>query len=138
MFVESLDLSTFKFQLKASEEGRPAYIKRQWGFSYICTKKGLKRASADVGLRFTALNLRRLMNIVDKNVLKQYFKELADLCFVGTASYKPNSALVTQPTFSFTYFQAQKRLPHRVSKSLYNCVVLITTLVFRQTDVSRN
>lgn len=52
-------------------------IKRQWGFSYVITKRGMKRASADVGLMFTALNLRRLMNIVDKNSLKQFLQELA-------------------------------------------------------------
>lgn len=57
-------------------------IKRQWGFHYICTKRGLKRASADVGLMFTALNLRRLMNIIDKNTFKEYLKALAFLFFV--------------------------------------------------------
>jgi transposase len=39
-------------------------IKRQWGFSYITTKKGKHRASADVGLMFTAYNVRRLINIL--------------------------------------------------------------------------
>ncbi len=52
-------------------------IKRQWGFSYITTKRGIKRASADVGLMFTAYNLRRLINIVDKNKFKAYLKALA-------------------------------------------------------------
>jgi len=51
-------------------------IKRQWGFSYILTKKGKKRASADVGLMFTAYNIRRLMNIVGKNELKKYLEVL--------------------------------------------------------------
>jgi transposase len=52
-------------------------IKRQWGFYYIITKKGLKRASADVGLMFTAYNLRRLMNIIEKNTFKKFLQELA-------------------------------------------------------------
>ena len=39
-------------------------IKRQWGFSYIMTKKGKQRASSDVGLMFTAYNLRRLLTIL--------------------------------------------------------------------------
>jgi hypothetical protein len=39
-------------------------IKRQWGFSYIITKRTMKRTTADVGLMFTAYNLRRIMNIV--------------------------------------------------------------------------
>ncbi len=56
-------------------------IKRQWGFYYITTKKGIKRASADVGLMFVAYNLRRLMNIVDKDVFKKFLKELGFLFF---------------------------------------------------------
>jgi hypothetical protein len=51
-------------------------IKRQWGFYFVSTKKGIKHASADVGFMFTALNLRRLMNIIDKNVLKKFLKEI--------------------------------------------------------------
>ena len=51
-------------------------IKRQWGFSYILTKKYIKRAQADVGFMFIAYNLRRLMNILDKNVLKAYLRML--------------------------------------------------------------
>lgn len=52
-------------------------IKRQWGFYYVITKKGMKRASADVGFMFIAYNLRRLMNIIDTNLLRKYLKELA-------------------------------------------------------------
>ncbi len=51
-------------------------IKRQWGFSYISTKKGKERASADVGFMFIAYNLRRIMNIVGKNILKKYLEVL--------------------------------------------------------------
>jgi transposase len=51
-------------------------IKRQWDFYYIMTKKTIKHASADVGLIFTAYNLRRLFNLIDQNVLKQYLKVL--------------------------------------------------------------
>jgi len=54
-------------------------IKRQWGFYYILTKKGIKRASADVGFMMVVYNLRRLMNILDKNVLKKFLKELGSL-----------------------------------------------------------
>lgn len=52
-------------------------LKRQWGFSYILTKKGKKRASADVGLMFIAYNLRRIINIIGENVLKQHLGALA-------------------------------------------------------------
>ena len=54
-------------------------IKRQWGFSYILTKKGMKRASADVGLMFIAYNLRRIGNILTMEVLKEYLRMLASL-----------------------------------------------------------
>ena len=51
-------------------------IKRQWGFSYVLTKKGIQRASADVGLMFIAYNIRRIMNILGKDELKKYLKEV--------------------------------------------------------------
>jgi transposase len=50
-------------------------IKRQWGFSYIITKKFIERAEADVGLMFTAYNLRRIINIIGIIKLKEYLKE---------------------------------------------------------------
>jgi len=52
-------------------------IKRQWGFYYITTKRGIKRASADVGLMVTCFNLRRLFNLIEKNVFFNYLKKLA-------------------------------------------------------------
>jgi transposase len=54
-------------------------IKRQWGFYYIMTKKTIKHAAADVGLIFTAFNLRRIFNIIDHDMLKKYLEVLA--CF---------------------------------------------------------
>lgn len=54
-------------------------IKRQWGFSYILTKKSRERASADVGFMMIAYNLRRVINILDKNVLKAYLKQVFSL-----------------------------------------------------------
>lgn len=55
-------------------------IKRQWGFYYITTKRGIRRASADVGLMFIAFNLRRLFNILEKNELKVFLQTLF-ICF---------------------------------------------------------
>jgi len=51
-------------------------IKRQWGFDYILTKKGMNRASADVGFMFIAYNLRRIMNILGQEVFKKYLRML--------------------------------------------------------------
>jgi len=61
-------------------------IKRQWNFHYILTKKGMERAASDVGFMFTAYNLRRIMNLIDKNDLKKYLQGLAKLFFAK----KPN------------------------------------------------
>jgi transposase len=52
-------------------------IKRQWGFNYILTKKGIDRASSDVGLMFIVYNLRRIANILTIDVLKEYLKVVA-------------------------------------------------------------
>jgi hypothetical protein len=60
-------------------------IKRQWGFHYILTKKGKKRASADVGLMFTAYNLRRIINIIGQENFKEYLKRVL---FAVFSSYK--------------------------------------------------
>jgi len=51
-------------------------IKRQWGFSYILTKKGVGRASSEVGFMFIAYNLRRIANILSPDVLKEYLRIL--------------------------------------------------------------
>jgi transposase len=56
-------------------------IKRQWGFTYITTKKGIERASADAGLMFVAYNLRRLINILDVSKLVEYLMVLVLLVF---------------------------------------------------------
>ncbi|MBK8680850.1 MAG: transposase [Bacteroidetes bacterium] len=56
-------------------------IKRQWGFYYITTKRGIKRASADVGLMLIAFNLRRLFNIIDKKELFRYLMKKLILLF---------------------------------------------------------
>jgi hypothetical protein len=47
-------------------------IKRQWDFYYIMPKKTVKHASADVGLIFTAYNLKRIFNLIDQHTLKEY------------------------------------------------------------------
>ncbi|MEN8251569.1 MAG: transposase, partial [Bacteroidota bacterium] len=65
-------------------------IKRQWGFSYIMTKKSLKRASSDVGLMMTAYNLRRIMNILGIERIREFLQDRIDLFFSKTAVYERN------------------------------------------------
>jgi hypothetical protein len=54
-------------------------IKRQWGFYYIITKKGIKHASADAGFMFVAYNLRRLINIIDRTRFTKFLQELLSI-----------------------------------------------------------
>ena len=80
-------------------------IKRQWGFYYIITKKGIKRASADVGFMFIAYNLRRLMNIIDKNQFTKFLKELVFIFSVIMTSVK---AIVFKISHSVFYKTVSK------------------------------
>jgi len=63
-------------------------IKRQWGFSYISTKKTMQRASADVGFMFIAYNLKRIWNIlkIKKQLIFEPLKSLtwSILAFLST------------------------------------------------------
>lgn len=63
-------------------------IKRQWGFSYILTKKGIGRAGSDVGLMFIAYNLKRIGNILQTNVLREYLSMLVSLLFSISAFFR--------------------------------------------------
>jgi len=65
-------------------------IKRQWGFSYIITKKMIGRANADVGYMMTAYNLRRIMNIVGFAQLKAYLKSIIGLFSIENRTCKVN------------------------------------------------
>ena len=65
-------------------------IKRQWGFSYIITKKYMKRAEADVGFMFTAYLLRRIINILGIDVLKAYLETLLLLRIAKFQLIKPH------------------------------------------------
>ena len=72
-------------------------IKRQWDFYYIMTKKSIKHASADVGLIFTAFNLRRIINIIDHDMLKKYLSVLACFLFAVMAYFKRFCAVISNP-----------------------------------------
>ena len=63
-------------------------IKRQWGFSYILTKRGINRASSDVGFMFIAYNFKRLINILGHDLLKEYLRILVSLVLPVLAFYR--------------------------------------------------
>lgn len=75
-------------------------IKRQWGFYYITTKKGINRASADVGLMFVAYNLRRLMNIIGKDLLTKFLAELVLLFLPPGTLEKTFSVIIKHRIFT--------------------------------------
>jgi len=62
-------------------------MKRQWGFSYILTKKGISRASADVGFMFVAYNLRRIINILGHDLIREYLRILVSLFLTVSAHF---------------------------------------------------
>ena len=82
-------------------------IKRQWGFSYILTKKGINRASADVGLMFTAYSFRRIIHIIGINELKKYLQRAFFLISGKLALSKlflsNISAYISQPKNTITF-----------------------------------
>jgi transposase len=75
-------------------------IKRQWGFYFISTKKGIKHASADVGLMFTAFNLRRLINIVGLNGIKKLIEQLGFFIIAKTTLLKIIKRILTYSKFT--------------------------------------
>jgi len=74
------DKSTYK-KRQAIVEHPYGTIKRQWGFSYIITKKYIHRASADVGFMMIAYNLRRIINILGKDLLQEYLQLINNALF---------------------------------------------------------
>ena len=78
-------------------------IKRQWGFCHILTKRGIKRAAADVGFIMVAYNLRRIINILDKNVFKKFLEELVFLSPGILAQLKVKCSVLKHSFFQFKY-----------------------------------
>ena len=82
---EQVELNKALYKQRQSIVEHPyGTIKRQWGFSYIMTKKGSKRASADVGFMMTAYNLRRIINIIGVERLRKYLVEMINLVLSKT------------------------------------------------------
>lgn len=83
-------------------------IKRQWGFSYVLTQKGMKRASSDVGLIFSAYNLRRIFNLIGKNELKEYFKHLLSRFWSFFSGFKAFWTLFPEKDQLFVYIKRHR------------------------------
>jgi len=85
-------------------------IKRQWGFSYILTKKGISRASADVRFMFIAYNLRRIVNILGQNMLKEYLRILFPLFMTVLGFFRKKISLLESFIFQGIIGQARINL----------------------------
>jgi transposase len=88
-------------------------IKRQWGFSYIMTKKGSKRASADVGLMMTVYNLRRIINILGIERIREFLKDRTVSFFNKTAVYKRKPAHILTYLENIQYWNLRLLPPVR-------------------------
>jgi hypothetical protein len=101
-------------------------MKRQWGFDHIMTKKGIKRASADVGLIAIAYNLRRMINILGtggfEEQLKQAVKGLFNLiCDLINPISQKTSALFT----FYQVFENIQFIKHKETKlSVLNLIYI--------------
>src|SRR5674536_175031 len=83
-------------------------IKRQWGFSYILTKKGIRRASSDVGFMFIAYNLKRIGNILTRDQLKEYLRILVFLflnkiCFAWLQDSNFKTPFIRIPIMTYKF-----------------------------------
>ena len=78
-------------------------IKRQWGFNHIMTKKTIQRASADVGFIFTAYNLRRIINIIGFEALKNHLKSMEHILAVKTSLQKLKSTILNHSFIKTNY-----------------------------------
>jgi transposase len=89
-FIKTLEKEHLYKRRQAIVEHPYGTIKRQWGFSYILTKKGIKRASSDVGFMLIAYNLRRIGNILTHDRLKEYLQILLSLLLNVFNQYRSN------------------------------------------------
>jgi len=90
-------------------------IKRQWDFYYIMTKKSIRHASAEVGLIFTAFNLRRIFNTIGLNVLKGYLSTLAALFIRLISKFKPLCAIINFSMINFPNLKTHAYLCRQIA-----------------------
>jgi transposase len=109
---EQVDLNKALYKRRQAIVEHPyGTIKRQWGFSYIMTKKSSKRASADVGLMMTAYNLRRIINILGIDWFRRYLEDRIDLFFLKTAEMGRILAHMLALLFGMEYCGTYRMLP---------------------------
>lgn len=90
-------------------------IKRQWGFDHIMTKKYKERAEADVGLIFIAYNLRRLINIIGMDKLKDYMRSLISLYICTLIKLRLNLSQIKQLIFLPDFYQTKSKYTLKIA-----------------------
>jgi len=85
-------------------------IKRQWDCYYIMTKRTIKRATADVGLIFTAYKLRRIMNLIGQNGLKKFLRGLAFDFWVVESPFQAICRRVANKTYSTSFLKTKSEV----------------------------
>ncbi len=86
-------------------------IKRQWGFSYIMTKKSITRASGDVGLMMIVYNLRRIINILGFQKFRKYLEDCVNLFSSKIVVLKRISAHIQTLFWEREYWKPKYLLP---------------------------
>lgn len=74
-------------------------------FYYSMTKKKIKHEAADVGLIFSAYNLRRIFNLIEPDPLKQYLKVVHLYCRPSIALFKAFYGLFYFENDELTFFR---------------------------------
>lgn len=93
-------------------------IKRQWGFSYIITKKYAQRAEADFGLIMTAYNLRRIINIIGMKELQKYLEGIFSFLCSQIIDFKLFLSLIIQMRYK-TMKNQKSFNPHLKIKNIW-------------------
>jgi len=82
------------------------------------TKKGKKKTSADLGLMFIAYNLRRIINILDADILKKFFQELTFFLLGIFALAKALRLYIPNTNFRTKFSVFKYCLPHLLLNSI--------------------
>lgn len=85
-------------------------MKRSWGYDHVMTKKGMKRASADVGFIFIAYNLKRIISLIGLNELTERLKAL-----VPKSAAIDDVLKVKRAVLSLLYFQENSPALSRIA-----------------------
>jgi len=125
---EQVDLNKTLYKRRQAIVEHPyGTIKRQWGFSYIMTKRSINRASADVGFMMTAYNLRRIINILGTDRFKKYLENQLSMFLIKTGVFEQKLAHMRAFIFRRENWDAYLILPF---KRLYLSQILATNRGF--------